>query len=61
MENTSELKELASSTGFSVKFMENYTYIFEATEGNLITREDFLRKNIVAVSFFQNCNIHTYS
>ena len=26
-----------------------------------ITREGFLRKNIVAVSFFQNCAIHQYS
>ena len=26
----------------------------------LITREGFLRKNIVAVSFFQNCAIHPY-
>ena len=26
-----------------------------------ITREGFLRKNIVAVSFFQNCAIHPYS
>ena len=25
------------------------------------TREGFLRKNIVAVSFFQNCAIHQYS
>ena len=25
------------------------------------TREGFLRKNIVAVSFFQNCAIHPYS
>ena len=28
---------------------------------HLITREGFLRKNIVAVSFFQNCAIHQYS
>ena len=27
----------------------------------LITREGFLRKNIVAVSVFQNCAIHPYS
>ena len=27
----------------------------------IITREGFLRKNIVAVSFFQNCAIHQYS
>ena len=27
----------------------------------VITREGFLRKNIVAVSFFQNCAIHQYS
>ena len=27
----------------------------------LITREVSLRKNIVAVSFFQNCAIHPYS
>ena len=27
----------------------------------LDTREGFLRKNIVAVSFFQNCAIHQYS
>ena len=26
-----------------------------------LTREGFLRKNIVAVSFFQNCAIHPYS
>ena len=26
-----------------------------------VTREGFLRKNIVAVSFFQNCAIHQYS
>ena len=26
-----------------------------------LTREGFLRKNIVAVSFFQNCAIHQYS
>ena len=26
-----------------------------------ITREGFSRKNIVAVSFFQNCAIHPYS
>ena len=25
------------------------------------TREGFSRKNIVAVSFFQNCSIHQYS
>ena len=25
-----------------------------------ITREGFLRKNIVAVSFFQNCAVHPY-
>ena len=25
------------------------------------TREGFLRKNIVAVSFFQHCAIHPYS
>ena len=25
------------------------------------TREGFLRKNIVAVSFFQNCAVHQYS
>ena len=25
------------------------------------TREGFLRKNIAAVSFFQNCAIHPYS
>ena len=28
---------------------------------NQTTREGFLRKNIVAVSFFQNCAIHQYS
>ena len=27
----------------------------------LLTREGFLRKNIGAVSFFQNCAIHQYS
>ena len=27
----------------------------------LVTKEGFLRKNIVAVSFFQNCAIHPYS
>ena len=27
----------------------------------VVTREGFLRKNIVAVSFFQNCAIHQYS
>ena len=27
----------------------------------LKTREGFIRKNIVAVSFFQNCAIHQYS
>ena len=27
----------------------------------IITREGFVRKNIVAVSFFQNCAIHPYS
>ena len=27
----------------------------------ILTREGFLRKNIVAVSFFQNCAIHQYS
>ena len=26
----------------------------------IITREGFLRKNIVAVSFFQNCDIHVH-
>ena len=26
-----------------------------------VTREGFLRKNIVAVSFFQNCATHQYS
>ena len=26
---------------------------------NVVTREGFLRKNIVAVSFFQNCAIYT--
>ena len=31
------------------------------TELTGITREGFLRKNIVAVSFFQNCAIHQYS
>ena len=30
-------------------------------KSQLITREGFLRKNIVAVSFFQNCAIHQYS
>ena len=29
--------------------------------GRYITREGFLRKNIVAVSFFQNCAIRQYS
>ena len=27
----------------------------------ILTREGFLRKNIVAVSFVQNCAIHPYS
>ena len=30
-------------------------------EYTLLTREGFLRKNIVAVSFFQNCAMHPYS
>ena len=35
---------------------------YEAKFGLAIkTREGFLRKNIVAVSFFQNCAIHQYS
>ena len=33
----------------------------DANVVSLITREGFLRKNIVAVSFFQNCAIHQYS
>ena len=39
--------------------------IYELDPNRLIidnqTREGFLRKNIVAVSFFQNCAIHQYS
>ena len=34
------------------------TLIFKS---HLCTREGFLRKNIVAVSFFQNCVLHPYS
>ena len=30
-------------------------------QGDRITREGFLRKNIVAVSCFQTCAIHPYS
>ena len=36
-----------------------FMYIF--SEQVCKTREGFLRKNIVAVSFFQNCAIHQYS
>ena len=36
------------------KFVANLTI-------GIQTREGFLRKNIVAVSFFQNCAIHQYS
>ena len=32
-----------------------------ALKNNLRTREGFLRKNIVAVLFFQNCAIHRYT
>ena len=40
--------------------------IWELTLGismdlHIVTREGFLRKNIVAVSFFQNFAIHQYS
>ena len=42
-------KELPHCNNFSV-----YVII-------IVTREGFLRKNIVAVSFFQNCAIHQYS
>ena len=34
---------------------------YSIVENTTITREGFLRKNIVAVSFFQNCAIHQYS
>ena len=36
--------------------METEVYKFPTS-----TREGFLRRNIVAVSFFQNCAIHQYS
>ena len=41
-----------------------FTFIFfncKCLHLQLKTREGFLRKNIVAVSFFQNCAIHQYS
>ena len=41
-----------TSTHLSLKITKEIT---------LKTREGFLRKNIVAVSFFQNCAIHPYS
>ena len=39
---------------FPLKVLRQSTSYYE-------TREVFLRKNIVAVSFFQNCAIHPYS
>ena len=41
--------------------MEKIGYLARAKEIPVLTREGFLRKNIVAVSFFQNCAIHQYS
>ena len=44
------------------KLMETGFFTFLTTKRNINkTREGFLRKNIVAVSFFQNCAIHPYS
>ena len=42
--------------------LNNIHDVFNRIEENQhVTREGFLRKNIVAVSFFQNCAIHQYS
>ena len=43
------------------KVMENSPGIFPAFVATRSTRKGFLRKNIVVVSFFQNCAIHQYS
>ena len=63
------------STGFGIYFFNYRTMCVKFKENPLknnsrknrmekhiyITREGFLRKNIVAVSFLQNCATHPYS
>ena len=50
---------LWDTTGTS--FFQYKMESIQPNENQHVTREDFLRKNIVAVSFFQNCAIHPYS
>ena len=45
---------------YAISLMSVLYDIMLCTEVTKITREGFLRKNIVAVSFFQNCAIHQY-
>ena len=70
-ENTSWEKDtwaIKLSVLLTGRAMDVYTRMSDADASDydklkkaLLTREGFLRKNIVAVSFFQNCAIHQYS
>ena len=56
--------DLAEQTKNGQKYLHFFIRFSVFTKlllGSNKTREGFLRKNIVAVSFFQNCAIHPYS
>ena len=46
---------------FEMRVQQAFSILSLALIDIKTTREGFLRKNIVAVSFFQNCAIHQYS
>ena len=55
-------KKLLESISFKGVFLRSaQSHVERLIQLNFKTREGFLRKNIVAVSFFQNCAIHQYS
>ena len=56
-----DIENFFSQTQHFLKMVLSIRKLQEQRNKQNVTREGFLRKIIVAVSFFQNCAIHQYS
>ena len=56
-----KVKDLGIILDSQLNMHHHVTSVCKSVYFNIRTREGVSRKNIVAVSFFQNCAIHSYS